>query len=426
MIRRLPRTVDRQLRQRAQKVIPGGMYGHMSTALLPLNYPQFFSRAQGAYVWDADGNRYLDLMSAFGPNLLGYAHQAVDCAVAYQLARGDVAPGPSPLMVELAEQFVAMVSHADWAMFCKNGSDSTTIALMTARAHTGRRGLIHCTGSYHGSAPWCTPNLQGTLPEDRAHQFSCTYNDIASLEAALQATDGDLAAIVVAPYRHDAFKDQAPIDYEFARRLRAACDERDAVLILDDVRAGLRLARGSSWELLGVRPDVSCWGKSIANGHPISAVLGAEKFREAAARIFVTGSYWYAAAPMAAAIETLRLVRESDYLERIQGIGERLRGGIAGVADQRGFGIRQTGPVQMPLFLFEDDQDLRRGVCWAGEMLERGVYVHPWHNMFLCAAMTDADVDFVIQAADGAFAALRSKLHVLEPHARLEARLGAR
>ena len=401
------------------------MYGHMSTVLLPENYPQFFSRAQGAHVWDADGNRYLDLMCAYGPNLLGYAHRSVERVVADQLARGDVAPGPSPLMVDLAEQFVALVSHAQWAMFCKNGTDSTTMALMVARAHTGRRGLIRCTGSYHGSAPWCTPNLQGTIPEDRAHQFSCTYNDIASLEAALEAAGNDLAAILVAPYRHDVFKDQAPIEQEFARRVRAVCDERGAVLILDDVRAGLRLARGSSWELLGVQPDLSCWGKSIANGHPISALLGAEKFREAAGSIYVTGSYWYAAAPMAAALETLRLVRESDYLEHIRRIGERLRSGLAAVADRHGFGFRQTGPVQMPLFLFDDDRDLRRGFYWAGAMLERGIYVHPWHNMFLSAAMTDADMDSVIQAAEGAFAALRSNLQVLEPHARIKALMSA-
>jgi glutamate-1-semialdehyde 2,1-aminomutase len=397
----------------------------MSTVLLPENYPQFFSRAQGAHVWDADGNRYLDLMCAFGPNLLGYAHPAVDRAVADQLARGDVAPGPNPLMLDLAEQFVAMVSHAQWAMFCKNGTDSTTIALMVARAHTGRRGLIRCAGSYHGSAPWCTPNLQGTIPEDRAHQFSCTYNDSASLEAALEAAGNDLAAIVVAPYRHDVFRDQAPIEREFARRVRAVCDKRGAVLILDDVRAGLRLTRGSSWEPLGVQADLSCWGKSIANGHPISAVLGAEKFREAAGSIYVTGSYWYAAAPMAAALETLRLVREGDYLEHIQGIGERLRSGLAAVADRHGLGFRQTGPVQMPLFLFDDDPDLRRGLYWAGEMLERGVYVHPWHNMFLCAAMTEIDIDFVIQAAQGSFAALRSNLHVLEPHTRIKELMNA-
>jgi glutamate-1-semialdehyde 2,1-aminomutase len=291
---------------------------------------------------------------------------------------------------------------------------------MVARAHTGRRGLIRCTGSYHGSAPWCTPNSQGTIAEDRAHQFSCTYNDVASLEAVLHRAGDDLAAIMVTPFRHDVFRDQAPIEQDFARRVRAACDERGAVLILDDVRAGLRLARGSSWEPLGVQPDLSCWGKSIANGHPISAVLGSEKFREAASRIYVTGSYWYAAAPMAAALETLRLVRESDYLEHIQRIGERLRSGLAAVAAHYGFGFRQTGPVQMPLFLFDDDQDLRRGSYWAGEMLERGVYVHPWHNMFLCAAMNEADIDSVVQAAEGAFAALQSQPPTLAPDAKIK------
>ena len=422
MTRRLPRAVDQQLRQRAQKVIPGGMYGHMSTAMLPQNYPQYFSRAQGAHVWDADGNRYLDLMCGFGPNLLGYAHKAVDHAFAEQLARSDVTSGPSPLMIDLAEQFVAMVPHANWAMFCKNGTDATTIALMAARAHTGRRGLIRCAGSYHGCAPWCTPNLQGIIAEDRAHQFSCTYNDVASLEAALCSAGDDLAAIIVTPYRHDVFKDQASVELEFVRRVREACDQRGAVLILDDVRAGLRLARGSSWAPLGVQPDLSCWGKSLANGHPISAVLGAESLRQAASNIYVTGSYWYAAAPMAAAIETLRVVRETDYLEQLQRVGERLRTGLAAVAQRHGFGFRQTGPVQMPLFLFDDDPDLRRGVCWASEMLERGVYVHPWHNMFICAAMTEADVDFAVQAAEGAFTSLRSQLHVLEPHPRIRLR----
>jgi glutamate-1-semialdehyde 2,1-aminomutase len=423
---RSPRTVDQQLRKRAARVIPGGMYGHMSTALLPSNYPQFFSRAQGAHVWDADGNRYLDLMCAFGPNLLGYGHEVIDRAFREQLDRGDVAPGPSPLMVDLAEQFVSMVSHAAWAMFCKNGTDATTMALMVARAHTGRRALIRCTGSYHGSAPWCTPILSGTIPEDRAHQFSCNYNDLASLEAALNAAGDDLAAIIVVPYRHDAFRDQTSVELAFARRVRAACNERGAVLILDEVRAGLRLARDASWAALGVQPDLSSWGKSFANGHPLSALLGSERFRDAAARIYVTGSYWYAAAPMAAALETLRVVRESDYLEHLERLGERLREGLAAVASRQGFGFRQTGPVQMPLFMFDDDSDLRQGFCWSSEMLERGVYVHPWHNMFLCAAMTVEDVDFTIQAAEGAFVALKSRLPTLEPHERVKALLSAR
>ncbi len=112
---------------------------------------------------------------------------------------------------------------------------------------------------------------------------------------------------------------------------------------------------------------------------------------------------------MAAALETLKRIRESDYLEHIEALGRRLRAGLAERADAHGLGFRQTGPVTMPLFLFEDDPDLRQGFFWSSEMLRRGIYVHPWHNMFLCAAMTEADMDLALDAADGAFGALKAK-----------------
>ncbi len=119
--------------------------------------------------------------------------------------------------------------------------------------------------------------------------------------------------------------------------------------------------------------------------------------------MFVTGSYWFQAAPMAAALQTLRLVKETDYLERLERLGARLRTGLDERAAAHGFALRQTGPAQMPLFLFGDDPDLRKGFAWSSAMLERGIYMHPWHNMFLCAAMTEADIDQTLNAADGAF-----------------------
>ena len=110
---------------------------------------------------------------------------------------------------------------------------------------------------------------------------------------------------------------------------------------------------------------------------------------------------------MAAALETLKIVRESDYLEHIQGLGERLRTGLAERASAAGFGFRQTGPVTMPLLLFDDDKDMRLGFRWCSAMLERGIYTHPWHNMFLCAAMTASDIDQTLVAAEGAFKVLK-------------------
>ena len=144
-------------------------------------------------------------------------------------------------------------------------------------------------------------------------------------------------------------------------------------------------------------------------------MLGAEKARAAAASIYVTGSFWYQAAPMAAALETLRLVRETDYLERIEALGDRLATGLVERAAAAGFGLRCSGPTQMPLYLFEDDPDLRKGFYWVSQMLARGVYMHPWHNMFLCAAMTEADIDQALDAADGAFAALKQQAPGLAP-----------
>jgi glutamate-1-semialdehyde 2,1-aminomutase len=406
---------DRELRQRAEAVIPGGMYGHQATGLLPDDYPQFFDRGEGAHIWDADGRRYLDFMCAYGPNLFGYANPQIDAAYVRQLGLGDTLTGPTALMVEMAEAMVGMVSHANWAMFCKNGTDATSMALTIARAHTRKKTVIRAKGAYHGAAAWCTPRPAGVIESDRAHQIFCDYNDVASLEEAVRQAGDDLACIFAAPFKHDAFIDQAEPDLIYARRVREICDETGALLIVDDVRAGLRLARDCSWSRIGVQPDLSTWGKCIANGHPISALLGSEKARKAAAAIYVTGSFWYQAAPMAAGLETLRLVRETDYLERITGLGQRLRDGLAERAQAAGFSFRQTGPVTMPLFLFDDDPDLRKGFCFSSEMLERGVYAHPWHNMFLCAAMTDADIEDALNAAEGAFGALKRQSPTLQP-----------
>jgi glutamate-1-semialdehyde 2,1-aminomutase len=415
---------DLELRRRAAAVIPGGMYGHQNAKVLPDGYPQYFSRGVGAYLWDVDGNRYLDFMCGYGPQLFGYAHEGIDAAAITQLRRGDPLTGPTEHMVTLAEKLTAMVTHADWAMFCKNGTDATTMALVTARAHTGRKTIVLAKGAYHGAAPWCTPRVTGITPEDRANQIFCIYNDVESLNAAVAEAGDDLAAIYASPFKHDTLTDQALPDADYARRARELCDERGALLVVDDVRAGLRIARDCSWSMVGVQPDLSAWGKCIANGHPISALLGAEEARAAAAQIFVTGSFWYAGSPMAAGLETLRLVQETDYLERMVGLGQRLRAGLAERAAANGFGFRQTGPVQMPLFLFDEDPDMRVGYNWCAEMLKRGIYLHPWHNMFLSAAMTQADIDATVNAAGDAFASLKSRRGSLQAVEQLKPFLG--
>lgn len=410
---------DTALRQRAMAVIPNGMYGHQSVMLLPDGYPQFFERAEGAYLWDADGNRYVDFLCGYGPNLFGYGHKAIDQAYVDQMKRGDTMTGPGPAMVELAEALTAQVSHADWAMFCKNGTDATTMAMMIARNFTQKKTIVLAKGAYHGAAPWCTPLKNGVTPADRANQVFYEYNDVESLEAAVREAGSDLAAIFASPIKHDTFIDQELPDPEYARRARELCDEHGALLIVDDVRAGFRLARDCSWSLVGVKPDLSTWGKAIANGHPISALLGADIARFAAATIYATGSFWFSAAPMAASLATLKLVRETDYLERTIALGERLRAGLDEVAGRHGFALRQTGPAQLPLIMVDDDPTGAKGYFWNNALLKRGVYFHPWHNMFMTTAMTEADIDHTIEAADDSFKLLKAA-GPLEPVAKLE------
>ena len=417
---------NHELIERARRVIPGGMYGHQSTGLLPDVFPQFFTRAQGTRLWDADGNQYIDYMCAYGPNLLGYRDEAVDAAAAAQQQLGDTMTAPSEVMVDLAEKFVSMVQHADWAMFCKNGTDATSMAVVIARAHSNRPKILVARKTYHGSAPWCTPRPAGIWPEDRAHIIYYQYNDPDSLKSAFAAGGQDVAAVIATALRHEIFEDQALPDPEFARTARRLCDEAGALLVVDDVRAGFRLARDCTWSTIGVKPDLSAWGKVIANGYPISALLGCEKAREAAQRVFVTGSFWFSAVPMAAAVATLRQIEKTDYLERIATTGRMLREGLDRQAATYGFALRQTGPAQMPQIFFEDDPDFRLKYCWTEEALTRGIYLHPYHNMFISAALTENDVKATLEVTDQAFQAVKKRRPTLGPVEKVDTLLAAR
>lgn len=400
-------TPDAALRARARRVIPGGMYGHMRSEGLPAGYPQFFARGEGCHLWDVNGRRYIDFMCSWGPIILGHQHPQVTEAALRQAALGDCLNGPSERMVELAERLVTLLPHADWAMFAKNGTDATTTCVTIARATTGRRKILVAKGAYHGAIPWCTPNPLGVTSEDRAHLLHFTFNDIASVEAAVDQAGGDLAGILVSAFRHDYAQDQHLPDLAFARRLRELCDATGAALILDDVRAGFRLGMRGSWDQLGVQPDLSAWSKAIANGYALAAVTGNDRFRDAASRIYVTGSFWYSAVAMAAALATLDCLERENGPERMRAMGQRFRDGIAAQAKAAGIGIRQSGPPQMPTILFDDDANFAKGERFCAEALKRGVYLHPKHNMFLSAAHTEADIDEALAATQQAFAALR-------------------
>jgi len=402
-------TVDASLRARAAKVVPGGVYGHQSVASLPAGYPQYMSRGLGSHVWDVDGNEYIDLMCSFGPIILGHKHPKVEAAVAAQLADGDTQAGPAASMVDAAELLVDRVAHADWAMFAKNGTDATTTCLTIARAATGRTKVLAAAGAYHGSAPWCTVRMDGVTPEDRANLVYYTFNDIASVHRALDEAGGEAAAIIVSPFKHDAGFDEEMVDPQFALQLRALCDRTGAALVLDEVRAGFRLNDGGSWEPLGVAPDLSAWSKALGNGYPIAAILGSAELREAASRIFVTGSFWFQAVPMAAAVATITAIREEGAVAAMQHTGTLLQQGIERQAAEAGLRIGMTGPPAMPNLTFAQDEDLAKGNTFCGAVVAHGVIVHPRHNWFLSAAHSDRDIERALDATWAGFQAVRAR-----------------
>ena len=400
-------SLDATLRARAQRVVPGGMWGHLNAARLPEGYPQFFASAEGCHIRDVDGREYIDFMCSWGPILLGHQHPEIQAAANAQAARGDCLNGPGEVMVELAEDLVAMVPHADWAMFQKNGGDATTACVTIARAGTGRRKILVAKGSYHGALPWCSPSVAGVTTEDRAHLLQFEYNNVESLRAAVAEAGDDLAAIVVTAFRHDIGRDLELPAVEFARAVRQACDNADAALIIDEVRAGVRLDTRGSWETFGVRPDLCAWSKAIANGYALAAVTGNDRFREPATRVFLTGSFWCGAVAMAAARATLRIARETNVPARIHATGTMLRNGLASLARQHDVSVRQSGPPQMPLMLFDDDPQFRKGKAFCATALRHGAFFHPTHNMFLSAAHQPSDIERALDAAAHGFKAAR-------------------
>jgi glutamate-1-semialdehyde 2,1-aminomutase len=393
------------LMTRARKAIPNGIYGHQSPVLLvPGSYPNFMARGKGCHIWDVDGNEYIDFMCSYGPIVLGHNHPRVDEAARAQQSQADCQNLPGEVWVELAELLVDITPIADWVIFAKNGSDVASWALAVARSHTRRNKVIMVAGAYHGTHPWCTPVPTGILDADRVNVLTFRYNDLDDLRRVAAENRGDVAALILCPFRHDAFHDSEMPAPGFHQAVRQLCDQEGIVLVLDDIRAGFRLHLGGSGELLGLRPDLTCYCKAIANGYPLSAGLGREELRQAAQSVFFTGSYWTATVPMAASIATINTLRQEGGIQQMEAMGTRLRRGLDQQASSLGLAIKQTGPPAIPFMTFDaDGGSFQRNRVFCAECSRRGVFFHPHHNWFLSAAHTEADIDQALAVAEVAF-----------------------
>jgi len=399
-----------KLFERATQVIPGGIYGHQSPVLcVPGSFPYFIERAEGSRFWDVDGNEYIDYMCAYGPMVVGYNNRRVEDAARKQQDILNVSNLPGPLWVELAERLVKQIPIADWVAFAKNGSDITTWSLQLAREYTKKKKVLVAKSTYHGTHAWCTPLPPGVPPEDRANIVYFQWNDINDFMKKYEANKDDFAGVIVTPFRHEAFENSVMPDPEYYKTIRKICDDRNAILIMDDVRCTLRLNMGGSNEYFDFKPDMICMSKAIANGHALSVGAASNKLKGVASAVYFTGTYWSASPPMAAAMATLDELEEKDGVSYMDKIGNMLMDGLKQLASNHGLQVTTSGPGAIPYMTFSNEKDFRRMQLFSAEATKRGVFLHPHHNWFVSTAHTEDDIKETLEIADFAFGIVKKK-----------------
>ena len=391
--------------ERAAKVIPGGIYGHTSpAAALPGAFPYYAESAEGCRYKDVDGNEYIDFLCGYGTISLGYNHPVVEEAAAKQREKGTLFNHPTAHQPELAELVTSMVGFADWAVFGKNGSDMTTWAIQVAREKTKRKKILKVAGAYHGVDPWCNPNTGGKVEEDTAHIHEFPWNDLDALDHLVRVHRDEVAGIILTPYHHPTFADQAMPSPEFHKAVREFCDRDGIVLILDDIRAGFRLTLDGSHTLFGFEPDLACYCKALGNGYTISATVGRDDLRIPATKVFLTGSYWNDACAMAASIATLQEMQRIDLPQQLRETGEKFSTGLHSLAKQHSHQLTISGPPALPYVRFSNETNFLQLQQLCSLAAEEGVIWHPHHNNFLCGAHEPADIDAALEAFGRAFA----------------------
>jgi glutamate-1-semialdehyde aminotransferase len=389
--------------ERAQRVIPAftQTLSKNPTQWVQGVAPAYIERGEGAYVWDVDGNRYIDFPMALGPVILGHADPGVNDAIIRQLRLGISFTLPHPIEVEVAERVVELVPGAGRVRFGKTGSDVTSAAIRLARAVTGRDSVLAC--GYHGWHDWyigSTSRAEGVPGAVRGLIGTFEFNNIESLEAALQARAGEVAAVVLEACGAD---EPAPHFLEdVAERTRAA----GAILIFDEIITGFRLAPGGAQEHYGVQADLATFGKALGNGMPISAIAGRADLMDRLEDVFFSGTHGGETLSLAAAQAVLDRLDEAAY-ERLYSKGERLRAGVqraietAGVAEW----VRISGAAPRTVVTIREPEDSGPGLpaktLVQQELLKQGVLFNG--SNFICLAHSDDDIDTAIDAYRLAF-----------------------
>lgn len=397
-----------ELFKKAVKVLPTGIPGHLGpvqSQFIPTSaFPFYADRVKDSYFWDIDGNKYIDYMCAYGPNVLGYNNEVVNKAALEQMEKGDCMALPSVKQVELAELLVDTIEAADWAFFMKNGGDATTFSVMVAKAHTNRDKIIRVEGGYHGVAPWTQgQGNAGVSYAEVKGNIMVPWNDVEAVKAAVEANKGEIAAFVSCPYDHRIFKDNELPAEGYWQAIRKICDDNGILLVIDDVRCGFRLDMAGSAKYFGFKPDLTCFCKALANGYNISAVVGLDEFKAAASNVFYTGSYWSSAVPMAAAIACIKEMKRIDAPKIMIEKGEKLTSGLVEVAKKHGIDLKISGVPSMFYMRITNEDSLFMQQEFCAECAKRGVFFTSHHNHFINCSLTDEDIKQTLKVADVAF-----------------------
>ena len=425
-----------ELFARASAVIPGGVNSPVRAFKAVGGTPRFISRAQGAYMWDANGQRYTDYIGSWGPMILGHGHPAVVDAVQKALTEGFSFGAPTEREVELAEEILKHMPSMDMVRLVSSGTEAAMSAIRLARGATGRSKFIKFEGCYHGHADallvkagsglatFGNPTSAGVPPEVVQHTLVLEFNNLAQLEEAFLLHGKELACVMIEPIAGNMnfVRTATP----FMRRARELCTEYGALLVLDEVMTGFRVALGGAQSVYakaipGFAPDITVMGKVIGGGMPLAAFGAKRAIMEHMAplgAVYQAGTLSGNPIATACGLATLREISKPGFYDALAGQTQKLVAGLTGAAQAAGVpfcGDSEGG--MFGFFLFPElpqnyskvmTTDAKRFNALFHGMLDRGVYFAPalYEAGFVSAAHTAADISHTVAAAAEIFAAL--------------------
>jgi glutamate-1-semialdehyde 2,1-aminomutase len=424
-------TVSDALFKRALGLFPGGVNSPVRAFKAVGGTPVFLARGQGARVWDADGNGYLDFLGSWGPLILGHADPDVVAAIEAAARDGTSFGASTEREVLLGEAIRAAVPSMERMRFVSSGTEATMSALRVARGHTGRAKIVKIEGGYHGHADALLaaagsgvatlglPGSAGVTAGAVADTVIVPYNDEAAMQAAFAANRNNVAALIVEPI--PANMGLVPPRPGYLPALRRLCDAHGALLIFDEVISGFRVSRGGAQAVFGVTPDLTCLGKIVGGGLPLGVYGGRGSIMSEVAPegpVYQAGTLSGNPLAMAAGLAVLRKLDQAAY-DRLDALGRRLEAGIkdalatSGVAAQ----FHRVGSAFTLFFSAEPVTDFAsakradtaRYARFFHEMLDRGIYLPPaqLEAGFISLAHTEDDIDAFVAASREALATIR-------------------